>query len=105
VLAKVRALNRIETVAETLRATLNALAAVAPDWLRTRVDTEWFDRYSSRIEASRLPKGQAIREQYAVQVGVDGLRLLEAVYASASLPWLREIPASRSCAGSGCSSS
>ena len=93
VLAKVRALNRIETVAETLRATLNALAAAAPDWLRARVDAEWFERYSRRIEESRLPKGQAVREQYAAQVGADGLRLLEAVYASTTQPWLREIPA------------
>src|ERR671935_1319447 len=93
VLAKVRALNRIETVAETLRATLNALAAAAPDWLRAQVDAEWFDRYSSRIEESRLPKGQAVREQYAAQVGADGLQLLDAVYTSTTLPWLREVPA------------
>ena len=93
VLAKVRALNRIETVAETLRATLNALAAAAPDWLRAQVDAEWFDRYSERIEESRLPKGQAVREQYAAKVGADGLRLLDAVYAATSLPWLREVPA------------
>jgi transposase len=56
VLAKVRALNRIETVAETLRATLDALAAAAPNWLRAQVDAERFERYRSRIEASRLPQ-------------------------------------------------
>ena len=33
VLAAVRTLYRLERVAETLRATLNALASVAPDWL------------------------------------------------------------------------
>lgn len=93
VLAKVRALNRIETVAETLRATLKALAAAAPDWLRTQVDAEWFERYSTRIEESRLPKGQAVREQYAAQMGADGLRLLQAVYAATPQPWLREVPA------------
>src|SRR5262249_45110305 len=48
VLAKVRALNRIETVAETLRAALNALATVTPEWLRAQVDADWFERYSSR---------------------------------------------------------
>jgi len=31
---KVRALNRVELVGETLRAALNVLAVVAPDWLR-----------------------------------------------------------------------
>jgi len=93
VLAAVRALNRLETVAETLRAALNALAAAAPDWLRAQVDADWFDRYSVRIEESRLPRGQAVRAQYAAQVGADGLRLLEAVDTSAILPWLRELPA------------
>src|SRR3712207_2947319 len=34
VLAAVRALNRLELLAETLRAALNAIATVAPDWLR-----------------------------------------------------------------------
>ena len=34
VLASIRALNRLELVGETLRATLNELATVAPDWLR-----------------------------------------------------------------------
>src|SRR3954463_1573155 len=35
VLAAVRTLNRLELVAETLRAALNGIAVVAPDWLRT----------------------------------------------------------------------
>jgi len=34
VLAAVRACNRLECVGETLRAALNELAVVAPDWLR-----------------------------------------------------------------------
>ena len=34
VLAAIRALNRLELVAETMRHTLNVLATVAPDWLR-----------------------------------------------------------------------
>src|SRR5262249_27750955 len=92
VLAKVRALNRIETVAETLRAPLNALAAAAPDWLRAQVDADWFGRYRTRIAESRLPKGQAVREPTAAQAGADGLRLLEAVYAATTRPWLREVP-------------
>jgi transposase len=57
VLAAVCTLYRLELVAETLRATLNALAIVAPDWLRTQVDADWFDRYGRRIEEERLPKG------------------------------------------------
>ncbi len=33
VLAAIRNLNRLESVGETLRATLNDLATVAPNWL------------------------------------------------------------------------
>ena len=35
VLAAIRVLNRLEFVAETLRAALNELATVAPDWLQS----------------------------------------------------------------------
>src|SRR2546426_2557028 len=34
VLAAIRVLNRLELVAETLRAALNAVATIAPDWLQ-----------------------------------------------------------------------
>jgi transposase len=82
VLAVVRTLHRLERVAETLRATLNALARMAPDWLQTQVSPDWFDRYGRRIEEERLPKGQAARRAYAAQVGADGQRLLDAVDAA-----------------------
>lgn len=79
VLAALRTLHRLERVAETLRATLNALARRAPDWLRTQVGPDWFDRYGRRIEEERLPKGQTARRTYAAQVGADGQCLLAAV--------------------------
>ena len=41
VLAKVRALNRVLCVGETFRATLNTLALVAPEWLRSFLPEEW----------------------------------------------------------------
>jgi transposase len=50
VLGALRVLNRIERLAETLRATLNALATVAPEWGRTWVPSEWYERYGRRIE-------------------------------------------------------
>ncbi len=50
VLAAIRVLNRLELVAETLRATLNALATVAPDWLQGLAPLAWYERYSRRIE-------------------------------------------------------
>jgi transposase len=36
VLAKIRALNRIEGVGETFRAALNSLAVAAPEWLKAQ---------------------------------------------------------------------
>jgi hypothetical protein len=57
VLAAVRDLNRVELVAETLRATLNALAVAAADWLRAVALPEWRERYGRRIEETRLPEG------------------------------------------------
>jgi len=36
VLAAIRTLNRVELVAETLRAALNDIATVTPDWLGSR---------------------------------------------------------------------
>src|ERR671923_2569432 len=56
VLAAVRVLNRLEFVAETLRAALNALATMAPDWLQELAPLAWYGRYSRRIEESRLPQ-------------------------------------------------
>src|SRR5256712_10360844 len=61
VLAAIRVLNRLELVAEMLRAALNELATVAPDWLQAITPLAWYERYSRRIEESRLPKDQAAR--------------------------------------------
>jgi transposase len=93
VLAAVRVLNRLETVGETLRAALNALAAAAPDWLREQVEPEWFKRYGSQVEEYRLPKGQEARYKYAATIGADGSRLLNSVYSPEAPHWLREIQA------------
>jgi transposase len=79
VLAAIRVLNRLELVAETLRAALNAVASVAPDWLQALTPLAWYTRYSQRIEESRLPKDTAEREAYAHTVGEDGFLLLDAV--------------------------
>jgi transposase len=76
VLGALRVLSRLERVAETLRAALNALATEAPDWLQERVPSEWYERYGRRIEEFRLPRSQAGRAAYARQVGADGVWLL-----------------------------
>jgi hypothetical protein len=93
VLAAVRSANRLEFLAETLRAALEALAAAVPDWLATRIDAGWVRRYGARMDSYRVPQGGDKRTEMAVQVGIDGFGLLEAVHASDAPVWLREIPA------------
>jgi transposase len=92
VLAAIRVLNRLELVAETLRAALNAVATVAPDWLQALTPLAWYERYSRRIEESRLPKVKTEREAYAQMVGEDGFHLLAAVDATEAPKELRDLP-------------
>lgn len=93
VLAAVRTLNRLERVGETLRAALDSLAVVVPDWLRTQAPAEWYERYGSRVENYDLPKVEAARQELAAVIGADGQRLLQAIDTAADRPWLQEIPA------------
>jgi len=92
VFGAIRTLSRLETVGETMRATLNVLATVAPEWLCSVLSPDWFDRYDKRFEAYRLPKGKAERQRYAEQVGADGFHLLQALYRKTAPSWLREVP-------------
>jgi transposase len=92
VLGAIRALHRLETVGETMRATLNVLATVAPEWLRMQAAPEWVDRYEKRFEGYRLPKGKAERQQYAEVIGADGFQLLSAIDSETAPSWLREVP-------------
>lgn len=93
VLAAVRMLNRLERVGETLRATLNALAVVAPEWVRQVTEPQWFERYGSRIENYDLPKTDTGRKALAQQIGADGRQLLQAIDAAAEQEWLQKVPA------------
>jgi transposase len=86
VLAAVRELNRVELLAETLRAALNAIAVVAPGWLRALAASEWDERYGRRIEDARLPEAGPKRAAYVGQVGADGFRLLDALDRSDAPP-------------------
>jgi transposase len=92
VLAAIRVLNRLELVAATLRAALNAVATVAPDWLQAVTPLAWYERYSRRIEESRLPKAPAEREAYAHTVGEDGFLVLDALETPAVPEGLRALP-------------
>ena len=92
VLGAIRALHRLETVGETMRATPGVLATVAPEWLRTQASPEWVDRYEKRFEGYHLPKGKAERQQYAEVIGADGFQLLSAISSETTSSWLREVP-------------
>jgi hypothetical protein len=91
VLGAVRLLNRLELVSETLRAALEDIATVAPEWVKSWVPQEWIERYGRRIEEGRWPKGEAARQQYAQQVGADGARLLARVQEADAPAVVREV--------------
>src|SRR5215211_7831759 len=91
VLAAVHDLHLLELVGETLRATLDDLAAVAPDWLRAVALPAWFERYGRRVEDYRLPKRREDRETLALEVGADGVLLLDALDAPTAPAAAREV--------------
>src|SRR5262245_18270301 len=93
VTAAVRVLNRLERVGETLRAALNDLAVMAPDWLQALAPAEWYRRYGRRVENYHLPKTDAAREELARVVAADGERLLAAVDAATDRAVLAQVPA------------
>ena len=92
VLAAVRVLNRLERVGETLRAALNSLAVVAPDWLRSIAPPAWYERYGERVEHYNLPKSEAGRREHAALIGADGQLLMEAIDQAVAEPWLQHVP-------------
>ncbi len=87
VLANVRGLSSLESVGESLRAALNEIAEVAPDWLLSVISPDWFDRYVHRFELQRLPKGEQAKEDVAAgQVGEDSWHRLASSDGRAGSP-------------------
>ncbi len=94
VISAVRDLNRLELAGESVRAALEALAAVAPDWLPTVIDiADWGRRYGARVDTWRLPTSKAKRAELVAAYGTDALVLLRAVGDTGAPHWLRELPA------------
>ena len=91
VLAAVHDLHLLELVAETLRAALDDLAAVVPDWVRATARPAWFERYGRRVEDCRLPRSQKEREALALEIGADGFVLLDALDAPDAPAAAREV--------------
>lgn len=92
VLSSARELNWLEMVGETLRAALNAVAQVEPDWLRARALPEWFTHYATRIEDSRFPKARTKRVEVGRRIGADGMRLLRMIWTDDAPVTLRVLP-------------
>lgn len=95
VLASIRTMNRLELLAETLRAALNELAVATPQWVCGVAAADWYERYGRRIEDTRLPHEAEERGRYAEVVGRDGFTLLDRLVASDTPTELRELPQSR----------
>lgn len=91
VLAAMRTLNRLESIGEALRASLNAIATVEPDWLKSWVPSVWFERYGRPVEEYRLPKGKEARQTYAEMIGNDGMDLLVNLWSETTPRYLREL--------------
>jgi transposase len=91
VVASVRALSSLESVGESLRATLNALAEHEPDWLLEHMDPEWFERYVHRFELARYPKSEEQRHRLRQQVGEDVQRLMRELHQEESPKKLLEL--------------
>lgn len=94
VIAAVRDLNGMELAGEAVRALVEALAMVAPEFLAETVDLEtWAKRYGPPVSAWRQPRTAAESEALTVQYGRDGRMLLAAIYTQHDeFAWLRELP-------------
>src|SRR5712692_6203262 len=79
VLARVRALSSLESVGESMRAALNALAEQEPTWVQAHLNPEWFERYVHRFELARFPKAETQRQLLREQVGEDVGHLLACI--------------------------
>ncbi len=90
-LARVRSLSNLACVGETLRAALDDLAVLAPEWLVQQITSDWFERYSHRVENYRLPKAENQRLALAQQIGEDGRHLLQALELPQAPGELKEV--------------
>lgn len=86
--------HRAVIVGETLRAALNSLALVVPQWLGTFVPPEWHARYDHRVEETRLryPTKRNARP-WSRAMGSNGWARLRAIYSLSELQWLEHVPA------------
>lgn len=90
VLTRVRKLNRLELVVETLRLALRALLGADLEWTRATVPPTWEERYGDRCVAERLSESERVVLQD--ETGQDGQWLLDRLAASTTPPVLSQLP-------------
>ncbi|MFI7136181.1 IS1182 family transposase [Nonomuraea sp. NPDC050153] len=94
VISAVRDLNRLELAGECVRAALEEISVADPGWTSRVLELPgWAERYRARVDSWRLPAAETKRAELARAYGADGYALVEAVYASFSPAWLRNLPA------------
>ncbi|MGH4022718.1 MAG: hypothetical protein ACRDT0_26475 [Pseudonocardiaceae bacterium] len=72
---------------ESMRACLEAVSAVAPDWLAAVIDLPgWGRRYGARVDTWRLPASSAKRAELVAADGADAL-LLRAIHDGGAPVW------------------
>jgi transposase len=79
VLGHVRFMSRLELLGETMRAALNQIATVDPEWLHGVATEEWHKRYDRVVDGLRLPESKAAKEALGISIGEDGFALLDAL--------------------------
>ena len=92
VLARVGALSSLESVGESMRMALNALAEEEPTWLSEHLNPQWFDRYVDRFELARFPKAETQRQFLREQVGQDVAQLLAVIDGGPTPQSVRLLP-------------
>jgi transposase len=91
VLGAVRVLSQLETVSETLRLALGALAQAAPDWVEQTVPEAYREAYARSGPDYRLTQPE--REAARVEVGAAGFWLLEQLEQAGAPAGLRDLAA------------
>ncbi|MBN1546290.1 MAG: IS1182 family transposase [Syntrophaceae bacterium] len=77
VLARVKSLSRLGSIFEALRTALNEVARLAPDWLKSWVPNDWYERYSCAYDSFRWPESADKIASLTTQMGEDIFALLD----------------------------
>ena len=93
VLARMRVLNRLELIGETLRVALDDLATIIPDALCRVAPSAWWTRYGRRVEEGNLPHSEPTRAALAQTIGEDGFFLMASLLNDPDLNILLHRPA------------